>query len=525
MIWANLPSVGDIFRHNAELRGQETAFLWGSQSYSFETVNRRTNRLCNALVDGGLQPGDRCAILALNRPEFFDVIGCTKAGLIPVPLNWRLTAEELFKVLADCRPKAIIVSEDFVSLVEDLRDRLDWTDHFILLGQASKGWLSYEALLAKNSDEEPSLRSEIETASITYTSGTTGRSKGAMLSHGGVIRNAASLVEEAGILREGDVVVAVMPFFHVGGFWYYAFTAFALGCKLVILPTFDPATFIATIVEHRANSVHIVPTMLNAIMANERIGEVAPYLRRIFYAGSPIPVPLLRQALTVLPACEFIQGFGSTEGAGISFLSAKDHRAALDGKIPVDVLESCGKPFSLTEIRLELVADPDLSDARIGEVCIRSPNVMLRYWDAPQLTKETFQDDWLHTGDIGRLDADGYLYLLERKNSMIVTGGENVYPFEVERVIMKLSDVVSVAVFGQPDAHWVEKVIGAVVLKPGSALTPQQIIAATKQELAGYKCPKEIIVVPAIPTNAAGKVQRSELKRLYADSLQPVATN
>ncbi len=525
MIWTNLPSVGDVFKRNAEIRGHETAFIFGDQAFSFDAVNRRTNSLCHALAARGLVSGDRCAVLSFNRPEIFEVVGCSKAGLTPVPLNWRLTAEEQLNVLSDCRPRALIVSNDFVELIDGLRDRLNWVDTFIVLGPAAEGWLSYEDIVASGSSEEPPSQPGLGVASITYTSGTTGRPKGAMLSHGGVIRNAASLVDEAGILQEGDVVVGVMPFFHVGGFWYYAFPAFALGCKLVILPSFDPDSFITTIAEHRASAVHIVPTMLNALIANKRLSEVAPHLRRIFYAGSPIPVPLLRQALTVLPVCDFIQGFGSTEGAGISFLSARDHRAALDGEISIDILASCGKPFLTTEITLELVSDPELSHARIGEVCIRSPNIMLSYWDAPELTREVYRDGWLHTGDIGRFDEDGYLHLFERKNSMIVTGGENVYPFEVERVIMKQPDVVNVAVFGQPDPHWVERVIGAVVLKPGSPLTPQQIIAAARQELAGYKCPKEVIVVSAIPTNAAGKVQRSELKRLYSDARPHAAMN
>ena len=528
MEWLEFQSVGRVFRRNADLRNDETAFIFGGVSTSFGEVNRRTNRLSHSLAAAGVRPGDNVGMLSHNRVEFFDLIGLSKSGMVPVPLNWRFTSGELLAVLEDSRPKALLVEEEFVSIIEQLRPQLDFVELFIALEGPHDGWTSYAKLTEDAPDHEPEGWPDGEgVACIVYTSGTTGMPKGVMLGHQQLIVNAGLLVDEAGILKAGDVVLAVMPFFHVGGLWYYAFPAFALGCKTIILSNFDPELVLDAMAQHKVTSTHIVPTMLAALIEMPDAEIRANSLKRVFYAGSPIPPTVLRQALNTLNGCDFIQGFGSTEAAGISFLSVADHRLALSGAEHEKLLLSCGRPFSTTVVRVDTSSMDNLDASAVGagELYVHSPNVMLGYWQKPELTHEIMADDLLRTGDIGRFDDQGYLYLIDRKNNMIVTGGENVFPFEVEQVLSEYPEVLEVAVFSIPDDHWVEKVVAAVVMRAGATATESALIAATRKHLASYKCPKAVIFLDTLPKSAVGKVQKNELKDMFSAYRSTFQTN
>ncbi len=513
MNWKGLETIGDAYRRNASERSAEVAFVAQDSSLTFGALNERVNRLNAALAAAGLTAGDRVVVLAMNRPEIFEVCGVSKTGLIPVPLNWRFTAEGLQKVLEDCRPAAIVAEGPLHPLVAGYVAGLAGSGErplLLSLDGPDGDWLDYERVIASGSaDEVSSTVHPDDTACIVYTSGTTGEPKGAELSHRALLANTQAVIEQAGIVREGDVVLSVMPLFHVGGMWYYAFPAFALGCKVVILREFRPTEVIDTLRREACTAAHFVPTMIAELLQHDDIAVAADSLRVVFYAGSSIPGEVLRTALSVLSGCDLVQGYGSTESAGISFLTASDHRRALTD---AHILSSCGSPFAHVEVRID---EPDSSG--IGEILVKSPNLMKGYWGKPDRTAAVVRDGWLYTGDLGRFDEEGHLFVVDRKNDMVVSGGENVYPFEVEEALREHPAVGDCAVFGVPDQRWVERVVAAVVVRPGAEVSADDIIGSARTRLPGYKCPKQVIFVDELPKSGAGKVLRKALREKFTD--------
>jgi acyl-CoA synthetase (AMP-forming)/AMP-acid ligase II len=267
---------------------------------------------------------------------------------------------------------------------------------------------------------------------------------------------------------------------------------------------------------HRITNVHLVPTMISALLALPEVQAAdLSALRLLFYAASSMPAELLRRAMQSLPGCAFVQSYGSTEGGMVSVLDPQAHRQARE-PAGEHLLLSCGKPCAQREVRIVGAAGAVLSSREIGEFEVRSPDMMLGYWNNADATAGVLQSGWLKTGDLGYADEEGYLYIVDRKNDMIITGGENVYPTEVEGVLYRDPAVQDAAVFGIPDPVWVEKVVAAVVLKPGASATEQEIIDRTRSRLAGYKCPKAVCFVSSLPKNGAGKVLRAELRRQFA---------
>jgi acyl-CoA synthetase (AMP-forming)/AMP-acid ligase II len=503
--------IGEVYRRNAGRYGDKPAFIMpDGRACSFAALHQRVTRLCNALAARGLKPGDRVGILSRNRIEYVEGYGVSSAGLIALPLNWRLAPRELQIVLENARPGALIVDASFVPMIEEMRAALPFVRHFIGLDGATPGFESYESMLAEAKALPPDVAvSPEDTACLLYTSGTTGIPKGAELIHRSLLLNCDAAIREMFEYTDNDVTLAPMPFFHVGGMWYHLFPSFAAGCTTVIMPQFDPQGVLELMARHRVTNTHLVPTMIHTLLDQKNLANFdLSALRMMFYAASTMPVELLKRATETF-ACDFAQGYGSTEGGAVTCLTPQDHRHARAGHS--ELLLSCGRPLSHVDIRL---APPENSDDDgIGEILVKSPMTMARYWQNPQATARAIQDGWLHTGDLGRMDEEGYLYILDRKSDMIVTGGENVYPREVEDVLLQDPDIAEVAVFDLPDPRWVQKVVAAVVLR--NERTPDLILSRAREKLAGYKCPKEIFVTDALPKNAAGKVLRKALRETY----------
>jgi acyl-CoA synthetase (AMP-forming)/AMP-acid ligase II len=521
--WAGVAVLGDVFRRNAEACPDKTAFIGAGGEVSFAAVNARVNRLNHALATAGLHKGDRVAILSRNRTEFFEILGAAKSGFVPVPLNWRLSAAELRSILLDCQPSVIFAEERFRPVVEQIRPELDGLVRFVALGERHESWLDYEQFVATGLDVEPAATvTARDLASIVYTSGTTGRPKGAMLTHRSLLANCREMVERGMTLTTADISLAVMPLFHVGGLWYYAFPCFAAGCTTVVLPEFSPASVLAVISRHRVTTTHVVPTMLSDLLQHDADGKMAT-LRLIFYAASSIPIALLRRALGALRGCDLVQGYGSTEAGVVTVFTAEDHRRALADEHESALLFSCGRSSSDPgDIRID-ASGLDGEDASLGEICVRSDKVMQGYWQNEAATAAAFTEGWLRTGDLGRLDERGYLYIVDRKNDMIVTGGENVFPFEVEAALLEDPAVAEAAVFGVPDERWVQRVVAAVVPPAGKTVSADAIVGRLKGRLASYKCPKDVIFVESLPRNAVGKVLRKELRSRFSDPIRPPA--
>lgn len=506
--------IGDVYRRNAARYGDKPALIMPDGRWrSFAEVDERATRLANALMARGLKPGDRVGILSRNRIEYIEAYGVSGAGLIALPLNWRLSPRELQIVLSNAEPATLIVEPSFVPAIKELRSALPFVKVFLALDGGAEGFESYDAVVTSGSPTLSGISvSPDATACLLYTSGTTGIPKGAELTHRGLLLNCTAAIDEMFHFTDADVTLAPMPFFHVGGMWYHLFPSFAAGCTTVVMPQFDAQGALTLMAQHRVTNTHLVPTMIHTLLEQTNIETFdLSALRMMFYAASSMPTETLKRATATFD-CDFAQGYGSTEAGMVTCLTPEDHRKARAGR--EDLLLACGRPLGNVEVRI--VPTDHTGDADVGEILVRSPMTMVRYWRNPQATANTMQAGWLHTGDLGRLDAEGYLSILDRKSDMIVTGGENVYPREVEDILLQDADILEAAVFDLPDDRWVQKVVAAVVPR-NATLDLDAVLARAKQRLAGYKCPKDIFVTDSLPKNAAGKVLRKVLRENYRD--------
>lgn len=514
---ANQNVFGKVARTLAARYPSKTALIDDNGSVTFLQINERMNRFCHALAECGLKPGDRLAVLSRNRSEVVECYGASKAGVIIVPLNWRLSEEELLHPLIDSTPTAILADVDFSPMIDRLRPRLPFVRHFIRFGAAAAdGWLAYEDVLAGAPSSEPDgAIGENDVLSIMYTSGTTGKPKGAMLTHGGLMRNCHAAADWMLGLKDSDVALAAMPLFHVGGLWYHLFPAFSRGCTCVVLPEFSTERVMTALQAHAVTYVHLVPTMINALINHPDINRLdLSQLRTIYYAASSIPIDMLQRAMQTFPHCDFMQGYGSTEAGMITALAAEDHRAALASSAAATRLATTGRALHC-ELRI-LDVDKD----GIGEIAVRSDRTMCGYWNDAQATDMAMAQGFLRTGDLGSIDDDGYVTIADRKHHMIVSGGENVYPREVEDALYEEPAVLEAAVFGLPDPHWVEKVAAAVVLRSGMDVSADELKRRLRARLAGYKCPKDIYFIDVLPKSGAGKILKQDLRRRYLTSTQ-----
>ena len=541
--WQTALTFGDVLDAHVRQRPEKLALAGvNGQTVTFGQMNQRINRLYHGLSARGVQTGDRVAILSYNRPEYLEVFGLSKAGLIIVPLNWRLAAAELLRLLSHSGARVLVAEASFVPLVETLREQLPGLEVLVVLddgtrasdlsravGQADAsgasesagahplsvptGWLPYESLATLGDDAEPSVRSRPhDVLCIVYTSGTTGAPKGVKITHQGALDNCRTSAGELLGLREDDHALAVLPLFHVGGMWYHLFPSFATGCSNFLMPQFDPAVLLQALQDQKITNVHLVPTMVGALIHHPGIdGFDLSHLRLIMYAASSMPAELLRRAMLMFPQCSFAQGYGSTEAGTVTGLFPVDHvLAGQSGQ--QHLLVSCGHALQGREIRILDADHNDVAVGGIGELVVRSPGVMAGYWNDDALTRTVQTEGWVHTGDLARCDDQGYYYIVDRKNDMIITGGENVYPTEVESFLYADPRVLEAAVFGVPDPKWVERVVAAVVLKPGETATAKDIVDGLRRHLAAYNCPKDIYFVADLPKSGAGKVLRKMLR-------------
>lgn len=510
---------GDIVLQQAAL-GSKTAFADPSRQVTFAEFAARVDRLSNALSQRGIRPGDRVALLGRNSVAMVECVATALAGFIPVPLNWRLSPGELLALIGDCKPAALVCDAEWAEVASrSLEPALREIGLKVVTAGPRDGWVGFESLIDSGGTPRPMHRPQpSDPAVLIYTSGTTGTPKAAVITHAALIENGRASSRFAIGVTEADTILCVMPLFHVGGLCYYLLASYMAGATSILRPAFELQDLIGSLRRFSITNVHLVPTMISDFVAHADASDAAAHLKRIVYAGSAMPVALLERAMSVFRGCSFSQSYGSTEGGMISTLHPADHAQAASSVEHAHLLRSCGRP--LPECSVRIVRD-DLTDCAAnepGEVIVRSARTMAGYWNLPQRTAAVFTDGYLHTGDIGRFDEQGYLYLVDRKNDMVVTGGENVFPSEVEQVLYRSPDVQDAAVFGLPDARWIEKVVAAVVLRPGSAAKAEDLIAFAKLHLAPYKCPKQVLLVDDLPRTGVGKVSRKALRHQYGEA-------
>ncbi len=492
------------------LCGDREAVVDGDRRLCYRELNRRVNRLARSLKRMGLRHGDRCAILAYNCLEYVEVIFATaKLGLMLVPLNWRLSPAELAFNLSDSGTETLLFDSEFAETVEELKAQTSLNRMIVLDNKVIPTTDAYEDLLVRQSDDEPQADQPIglDTAHIImYTAGTTGRPKGAVLSQGASFYNALNLQLNMNF-NPSDRDLLVLPMFHIGGIGLFTLPMLYVGGTVVIQRTFDPAVTLQLLKKENITLFFGVAAIFLFLIQHPDFNpEVFENVRVVMSGGAPLPVSLVLQyheAGIVLQ-----QGFGMSEAApSISTLS-KDLALKKAGSI--------GKALFHVQAK---VVDDDMNEVpagNVGELVIRGPNLMQGYWNRPEATEEAFTGDWFHTGDMARLDDEGDFYIVDRKKDMFISGGENVYPAEVENAIFDLPQVAETAVIEVKDERWGEVGRAIVALKPGEQLTEEEIIVFLKGRLAKYKVPKSVVFVDNLPRNAAGKVLKNILREKHS---------
>jgi long-chain acyl-CoA synthetase len=511
----NIGTYADVIYRNALLYPRQEAFIYEEERITFARFNARVNMLICALWSMDVQKGDVLGILSWNCLEYTDVFGAAmKGGFIASPFNPRLKDHELEYLINYSEANTLFVGPEMVETADLLRPRLPKVKNFISFKGNTSGMTPYRELLSSCSEEEPAVQvEEGDPLIIFYTSGTTGQPRGALYTH---YRKMEETRTKAVQLRaeEGDKHLMVLPLFHIGG-WSHFWIFFYLGASNVIMPqrSFDPEATLKTIQDEKVTDVQIVPTQLVALLGNPNFERYdLSSLKRIWYAASPMPTELLRRGMELFGPI-FMQAYGQSEsGPDITFFSRKAHQVLGGSPEEQKVLLSAGRPCMTVHVRIVDESHKDLAPGEVGEIIVRSKRIMKEYWRRPEETREILADGWLHTGDIGYYDENGYIYIVDRKKDMIISGGENVYPREVEEVLYRHPAVEEVAVIGVPDPHWVEKVHAVVVLRKEGHSTEEEIIGFCKDHLAGYKTPKSVEFVEALPKNPQGKILKRVLR-------------
>jgi long-chain acyl-CoA synthetase len=508
----------DVIYRNALLHADEEAFVCGHRRITFSQFNARVNRLIRSLQRSGVGKGDVIGILSWNCLEYTDFYGAAmKGGFIASPFNPRLHPEELEYLINYSEASALFVGPELLETVEALRPHLSTVKHYIYLEGSAPGMVSYEELLGGGESDEPDVEvRKNDPLIILYTSGTTGLPRGALYTHAQKLDNTRIKALEMGT-KPGDRHLMVLPFFHIGGD-SHVWPFFLVGGCNVILPnrSFDPVAVLQAIQKEKVTDMQIVPTQLSAILSHEDLEKYElNSLSRIYYAASPMPVELLRRGLDVLGPI-FAQGYGQTEsGPQIATLPKEAHQV-LDKPVEAQmVLASCGQPSLGVHVRVVDKNDRDVSPGVVGEIIAQSDSIMMEYWKRPKETSETIVNNWLRTGDLAYYDEKGFIYIVDRKKDMIVSGGENVYSREVEDVLYRHSSVAEAAVIGVPDPRWVERVHAVISLKPNARATEKEIIAFCKEHIASYKAPKSVDFVDSLPKNPQGKILKKEIRAKY----------
>lgn len=492
------------------------AVIGAGAPVTYGGLGERVHRLLHGLGEIGIRPGDRVIILMGNRPEFFEIDHALfVGGFIRVALSFRLHPREVAHIVNDCQAAAVVADEDWARQLVAVRAELPSVAKIVVAGAAVDGAVPLATVAAAGHPEPPErLPGPDDPASLLYTSGTTGSPKGATLSQGNWAAMVRNSMVELPPIDSSDVMLHVAPLSHLSG--YAAPPYFVRGASHLPLPTFDPRQVLDVIAERGVTAMALVPTMLNLLLL-EAEGNPADTssLRTVLYGASPIAPDRLARAIKRFGEV-FVQFYGLSETPmPLTCLSQRDHR--FDPAEPAPArLASAGRVNPFVELKLVDDDGNEVAQGEIGEIVVRGDTVMLGYWGQPEQTREMIDaDGWAATGDLGRQDEEGYVAVVDRKKDMIVSGGYNIYPNEVENAIATVPAVQEVAVVGIPDERWGETIKAVVVVRPGYELTESDVIAACTDQLAGYKKPRSVDFVDELPKTGSGKIMRRHVRERY----------
>ena len=483
---------------------------------SYGEARDEVNRLASAFASAGIRRGDRVAVLSKNSIEYVILYyGASKAGAVPVPLNYRLAPPEWAYIINDSQAKMLIASAEYLEAADDIRSELETVSQFVAIGgPGASGWNDYRGWVGKQPANPPGQYITADQDLLQmYTSGTTGRPKGAVLTHENVTTNLLQ-TSPSMALNRGDRFLIVAPLYHLAAAFSSFCTVSRGGC-IYLQEEFNPLEVVRVLSEEKISWSVLVPAMIQACLV--AVPDVAQRsykdLKCIAYGASPIAEETLRRAIDVFK-CDFMQAYGMTElSPAATILSPSDHRRGLESK--PELLLSAGRAVPGTDLRIVDEDDRPLPNGTMGELLVRGPQVMKGYWNLPDETAEALRGGWMHTGDAGTMDDEGYVYLQDRVKDMVVSGGENVYPRVVEEVLFKHPAIADAAVIGVPDEQWGETVKAVVVLREGASATHEEIIEFCRGQLGGFELPRSVDLVSSLPRGASGKVLKRELREPY----------
>jgi long-chain acyl-CoA synthetase len=502
-------------RRAMQINARGIATIDGDRARTWAEVGARVARLAGGLVALGVRPGDRVAILALNSDRYLETYLATAwAGAVIVPLNIRWSLPENADAMADCRAGVLLFDRAYATIAAELAATLPGSRLIHLEDDVpTVGILGYEALIASAEPLPPELPRSEDLAGIFYTGGTTGRSKGVMLSHGNLTANALNALAE-GLFGASSIYLHAAPMFHLanGGAMYAILLS---GAVNVMIKSFSPEAVMAAIQSRRVTDILLVPTMIQMLVDHPGIKDYdLASLKRVAYGASPISEALLDRASSALPGAEFCQAYGMTELSPIAtILHWREHTGEGRRK---GRHRSGGRATIGCEVRVVDSDDNPVPPGTIGEIVARGDTVMLGYWERPEETARALAGGWMHTGDGGYMHEDGFVYVVDRVKDMIISGGENVYSIEVENAIARHPAVLQCAVIGIPSEQWGEQVHAVVVRRADHAVTPEEIIAFCRRQIAGYKAPRSVeITEAALPMSGAGKILKRQLREPF----------
>ncbi|WP_210496865.1 long-chain-fatty-acid--CoA ligase [Microvirga antarctica] len=512
-----IETLGDILRNNAYKFPEELAYIYGDRRITFRHHHDRAQRLASALYKIGLRPQDRLSILSQNSMEFMEAFGaCELSGFIAATVNFRLAPPEIAYILGDSTPRVLIFEKQYAATIAQIKDTLPHIETYICVGGDGPDWAQdYEEFLSTGDLEGAPVRPlPDDIMHLIYTSGTTGRPKGVMRSHRGDLAIAQLMATELGLIVS-DRLQLMMPVFHVGA-RFLQLGMHLRGGSVVFHRDFKPVEIVEAIARERVTMTHMAPTMVQAMLNVPNI-EAADLssLHTLCYSAAPMPAPLLRRGLKLLGPV-FLQLYGMTEGGGTT-LHKRQHKP--DGT-PEDLkrLGSIGQAAPNVGVKIVDDEGRELPAGQAGEILTRTASHMVGYWNNSAATIAALRDGWYHTGDLGYLDDEGFLYLVDRKKDMIISGGENIYSREVEEALATHPAVQDTAVIGIKDDYWGETVCAIAVLTAGSSVTEAELIEHCKTQIASYKKPKTVIFVDDLPRLPSGKINKVVLRQLYGAS-------